>query len=418
VRSEATPSEDRTGEPSVVEKVVSDVAKVPSLDALIARGVRDKRVFVRADLNVPLRGGAITDDTRVRASLPTLQRLMRAGARVIVASHLGRPKGQRKPEYSLRPVAPRLAELLGTGVSFGEDCIGPVAARAIAELGPGQAILLENLRFHAGEEDDDPDFAKALAELADCYVNDAFGTAHRAHASTAGITRHLDCVAAGELLESELEHLRVVREPVRPLLVILGGAKVSDKLAVLEALAPHADVLAIGGAMAYTFLAARGEPVGASLVEPDRIEDARRVALAAEKSGRRLLLPTDHVVAEKIADGAASRVVSAIPDGWMGVDIGPETAKRYAAEAQQARTLFWNGPMGVFEIAAFARGTAEVARAAAASAATSVVGGGDSLAAINQLGLGDRITHLSTGGGASLEYVQGLELPGVAALER
>ena len=390
---------------------------VMGLEALIARGVRDKRVLVRADLNVPLRGGVITDDTRVRASIPTLQRLLRAGARVVVVSHLGRPKGKRRPEYSLRPVAPRLAELLGTGVSFCEESIGPVAARAIAELGPGQAILLENLRFHAGEEDNDPDFAKALAELADCYVNDAFGTAHRAHASTAGITQHLDC-AAGDLLRSELEHLRVVRDPVRPLLVILGGAKVSDKLAVLEALAPHADVLAIGGAMAYTFLAARGEPVGTSLVEPDRIEDARRVARAAEQSGRRRLLPSDHVVAEKIAPGAATRVVSAIPDGWMGVDIGPDTARRYAAEAQQARTLFWNGPMGVFEIPEFAQGTAAVARAVAASAATSVVGGGDSLAAINQLGLGECITHLSTGGGASIEYVQGLELPGVAALER
>jgi len=249
-------------------------------------------------------------------------------------------------------------------------------------------------------------------------VNDAFGTAHRAHASTVGITRYVDCVAAGELLQSELEHLRAVREPKRPLLVILGGAKVSDKLAVLEALAPHADVLLIGGAMAYTFLAARGEPVGASLVEPDRIEDARGVARAAERSGHRLLLPSDHVVAERIAEGVAARVVTAIPDGWLGVDIGPETAARYAAEIARARTIFWNGPMGVFEIAAFANGTAEVARAVAGSTATSVVGGGDSLAAIAQLGLGDRITHLSTGGGASLEYVQGLELPGVAALER
>jgi phosphoglycerate kinase len=388
------------------------------LDALIARGVRDKRVFVRVDLNVPLRDGVITDDTRVRASLPTLKRLVSAGARVVLASHLGRPKGKRKLEFSLRPVAPRLAQLLGTGVSFCEDCIGPEAARAVAELGPGQVLLLENLRFHAGEEGDDPDFAKALAELADCYVNDAFGTAHRAHASTAGITRYVGIVAAGELLQSELEHLRVVREPERPLAVILGGAKVSDKLAVLEALAPHADVLLIGGAMAYTFLAARGEAVGASLVEPDRIEDARRVVQAAERSGRQLLLPTDHVVAEKIADGAASRAVRAIPDGWMGVDIGPDTAARYGEEIARARTVFWNGPMGVFEIPAFAAGTAAVARAVAASPAISVVGGGDSLAAVNQLGLGDRITHLSTGGGASLEYVQGLELPGVAALER
>jgi phosphoglycerate kinase len=249
-------------------------------------------------------------------------------------------------------------------------------------------------------------------------VNDAFGTAHRAHASTAGITRHVDTVAAGDLLQSELEHLRVVREPERPLLVILGGAKVSDKLAVLEALAPHADVLLIGGAMAYTFLAARGEPVGASRVEPDRIDDARRVVAAAERSGRRVLLPSDHVIAEKIAGDAPTRVVTAIPDGWMGVDIGPDTAARYAAEIARAHTLFWNGPMGVFELPPFAAGTAAVARAVAESAGTSVVGGGDSLAAINQLGLGDRITHLSTGGGASLEYVQGLELPGVAALER
>ncbi len=391
---------------------------VTGLDALIAQGVRDKRVFVRVDLNVPLRDGVITDDTRVRASLPTLQRLLRAGARVVLASHLGRPKGKRKPEFSLRPVAPRLAELLGRGVSFCEDCIGPVAARAVAELEPGQAILLENLRFHAGEEDNDADFAKALAELADCYVNDAFGTAHRAHASIAGITRHVGSVAAGELLRSELERLRAVREPVRPLVVLLGGAKVSDKLAVLEALAPHADVLLVGGAMAYTFLSARGERVGASLVERDRIDDALRVAQAAERSGRRLLLPTDHVVAERIAADAAARAVSAIPDGWMGVDIGPDTAARYGAEIARARTLFWNGPMGVFEIPAFSAGTAAVARAVAASSATTVVGGGDSLAAINQLGLGDRITHLSTGGGASLEYVQGLELPGVAALER
>jgi phosphoglycerate kinase len=391
---------------------------VTDLDALIAQGVRDERVFVRADLNVPLRGGAITDDTRVRASLPTLSRLMAAGARVVIASHLGRPKGKRKPEFSLRPVASRLAQLLGTGVSFCEDCIGPAASRAVAGLGPGQAILLENLRFHAGEEDDDADFAKALAELADCYVNDAFGTAHRAHASTVGITRHVDRVAAGDLLLSELEHLRAVREPERPLIVILGGAKVSDKLAVLEAQAKHADVLLIGGAMAYTFLAARGEPVGASLVEPDRIEDARGVARAAEASGHRLLLPTDHVAAERISADAAARVVRAIPDGWIGVDIGPETAARYAAEIARARTVFWNGPMGVFEVAPFAGGTAEVARAVAASAATTVVGGGDSLAAIGQLGLGDRITHLSTGGGASLEYIQGLDLPGVAALER
>ena len=278
--------------------------------------------------------------------------------------------------------------------------------------------MLSRIFASRGEEGNDPDFAKALAELADVYVNDAFGTAHRAHASTAGITQHVAAVAAGDLLLSELEHLRVVREPVRPLMVLLGGAKVSDKLAVLEAQAKHADVLAIGGAMSYTFMAARGERVGSSLVEPDRVEDARRVMRAAEQSGRRLLLPTDHVVAQRIEAGAATRVVSAIPDGWIGVDIGPDSAARYAAEIARARTLFWNGPMGVFEIPAFAAGTARVARAAAESDAITVVGGGDSLAAVQQLGVADRITHLSTGGGASLEYIQGLELPGVTALER
>jgi phosphoglycerate kinase len=391
---------------------------VPDLQSLLTAGVRGQRVLVRADLNVPLDDERITDDTRIRASLPTLRALRDAGARIAVMSHLGRPKGKVVPELSLRPVAPRLAELLGCGVSFCTECIGGQAKAAIDELGDGEVVLLENLRFHAGEEKNDPDFVKALAELGDVYVNDAFGTAHRAHASTAGIAHEMGRVAAGLLLQSELDHLRVVREPVRPLMVVLGGAKVSDKLAVLEALAPHADVLAIGGAMSYTFMAARGEPVGASRLEPDRIDDARAVLTAAERSGRKLLLPTDHVVAQKLEAGAPTRIVREIPDGWMGLDIGPETAERYAAEIAKARTFFWNGPMGVFEIPDFAVGTRRVAEAAAASSATTVVGGGDSLAAVNQLGLGDRITHLSTGGGASLEYVQGLVLPGVAALER
>jgi phosphoglycerate kinase len=391
---------------------------IPTLDELLARGVRGRRVLVRADLNVPLADGQIADDTRIRASLPTLRRLLEAGARVVVCSHLGRPKGRRVPELTLRPVAPRLAELLSTGVSFCSDCVGEEALRAIAELQDGGAILLENLRFHAGETRNDADFARALASLADAYVDDAFGTAHRAHASTAGVPALLPDVAAGELLQSELRHLRSVREPVRPLLVVLGGAKVSDKLAVLEALAPHADTLAIGGAMSYTFMAARGERTGRSLMEAERIEDARRVMDAAESAGRRLLLPTDHVVAERIDAGATTRVVREIPEGWMGVDIGPETAERYAEEVAAAQCMFWNGPMGVFEIDAFAAGTERVARAAAESRATTVVGGGDSLAAINRLGLADRITHLSTGGGASLEYVQGITLPGVAALER
>jgi phosphoglycerate kinase len=391
---------------------------IHDLAALLTHGVRGRRVLVRADLNVPLENGRITDDTRIRASLPTLERLLEAGARVAVVSHLGRPKGHVVEELSLRPVAPRLAELLGRGVSFCESCVGPQAAAAVEALEDGQLVLLENLRFHPGEEKNDPDFAKALAELADVYVNDAFGTAHRAHASTAGIASYVTNVGAGDLLRSELEHLRVVREPERPLMVVLGGAKVSDKLAVLEALAPHADVLAIGGAMSYTFMAARGEPTGGSLMEADRIEDARGVMRAAESAGCRLLLPTDHRVARKVEAGAESRIVREIPDGWLGVDIGPETAARYAVEIAGARTFFWNGPMGVFEIPEFSEGTRRVAEAAAETDAITVVGGGDSLAAVNQLGVGDRITHLSTGGGASLEYVQGLELPGVAALER
>ncbi len=391
---------------------------LPDLDGLLAAGVGGARVFVRADLNVPMRAGAISDDSRVRASLPTLRRLSEAGARVIVASHLGRPKGKASAELSLRPVALALARQLGAGVSFCEECIGPRAEAAVRELGPGQILLLENLRFHAGEEKNDPDFSAALARLADVYVNDAFGTAHRAHASTVGMVARVERAAAGDLLRSELEHLQVVRKPRRPLLAVLGGAKVSSKLAVMEALAPHADSLAIGGAMTYTFLAAQGQPVGASRVEPECVEDARRVVAAAERAGRRLLLPTDHVIAEAVVAGARTRVVERIPDGWIGVDIGPRTAARYAEEARRARTVFWNGPMGVFEIEGFDAGTEAVARGIADSPGVTVVGGGDSLAAVNRLGLGPRFSHLSTGGGASLEYVQGLTLPGVAALER
>jgi len=391
---------------------------VQTLDDLLANGVRGQRVFLRADLNVPLRDGRVADDSRLRASLPTLQRLQAAGARVIVASHLGRPKGQRVAALTLRPVAVRLAQLLGAGVAFCDECVGDKAREAIEELGAGQVLLVENLRFHAGEERNDPDFAKALAALADVYVNDAFGTAHRAHASTAGMVAHFERVAAGDLMDTELRHLQIVRIPVRPLLVILGGAKVSDKLAVLEALAPHADVLAIGGAMAYTFLAANGEAIGNSLVEPDRFADALAVQRAARDAGRRLLLPSDHVVADRFEADAPARVVTQIPAGAIGLDIGPATASRYASEAASAKTIFWNGPMGVFEMKPFAEGTRTVAQAVAQASAKSVVGGGDSLAAIHQLGLEDRIDHLSTGGGASLEYVQGLTLPGVAALER
>ncbi|UCE87937.1 MAG: phosphoglycerate kinase [Deltaproteobacteria bacterium] len=383
-----------------------------------AGGVQGQRVFVRADLNAPIRDGAVSDDTRLRASLPTVRRLRDAGARVVLASHLGRPKGQRKPEFSLRPVAERLAELLGAPVGFADDCVGAGAERAAASLSDGDVLLLENLRFHPGEEANDPDFARALARVADVYVNDAFGTAHRAHASTVGIVACARRAVAGDLLRSELAHLSVVLDPKRPLLCLLGGAKVSDKLAVLEALAARADALAIGGAMAYTFLRAQGEPTGASRVEADRVEDARRVLALTQSSKLRILLPKDHVVAERAEAGAPTRVVERIPDGWVGVDIGPETAAAYAHAAREAGTVFWNGPMGIFEIEAFAHGTEAMARALADAPGVSVVGGGDSIAAVNRLGLGDHITHLSTGGGASLEYVQGRVLPGVAALEQ
>jgi phosphoglycerate kinase len=380
-------------------------------------GVRGRRVFVRADLNVPIKKGIVGDESRIRASLGTLRRLLAGGARVVLASHLGRPKGGPSADLSLAPIAVRLGALLGRSVAFCAHCVGPEAEAAVARLGDGEIVLLENLRFDPREEQNDPAFARALAALADDYVNDAFGTAHRAHASTAGIVPFVRRAAAGDLLLNELRHLQVVREPARPLLCFLGGAKVSDKLAVLEALAPHADVLAIGGAMAYTFLRALGQPTGASLVEAERVEDAKRVISAAERAGRKLLLPTDHVVAQRFEADAPARVVATLEDGWMALDIGPATAKRYAEEAARARTIFWNGPMGVFEMDAFAKGTEAVAQAVAASSAHSVVGGGDSLAAIHKLRLGDRIGHLSTGGGASLEFVQGLVLPGVAALE-
>lgn len=392
---------------------------VPGLSTLLAEdGVRGRRVLVRADLNVPLANGKVGDDTRIRASLPTLRKLLAGGARVVLLSHLGRPKGKHNPEFSLEPVAQHLARLLGHDVAFASDCVGEPARTVVDGLGEGQLALLENVRFHPGETAGEAEFAQALAALADDYVNDAFGTAHRAHASTAVVAGLAERAVAGDLLESELEHLRVVLEPSRPLLCLLGGAKVSDKLSVLEALAPHANVLAVGGAMAYTFLGARGEPVGKSLVEPDRFEDARRVEQAAREADCKLLLPVDHVVVEALEPDVPHHVADTVPDGSMGVDIGPETARMYAQAAREAATIFWNGPMGVFEIDAFARGTEAVADAVAGSAATSVVGGGDSLAAVNKLGVGDRISHLSTGGGAALEYVQGLELPGVAALGR
>ncbi len=396
---------------------------IQSLDALLAASpVAGRRCFVRADLNVPLADGRIGDDSRIRASLPTLERLLAAGARIVLASHLGRPKGQRIAALSLAPIAlaldQALAGSLHSKVRFSSDCIGEEVTKAVEDLADGEILLLENLRFHAAETENDPEFAQALAGLADVYVNDAFGTAHRAHASTTGMVPFVEQAAAGLLLQAELDALKATLDPERPFVCFLGGAKVSDKLGVLEALIERADAIGVGGAMTYTFLAARGEPIGRSRLEPDRLDDANRISARAHERRCELMLPTDHVVTTRVEEGAPIEIVTAIPDDWVGVDIGPETAERYAAAAMRARTILWNGPMGVFEIDAFSRGTERVALAIAASDAHSIVGGGDSLAAVHKVGVGAEIDHLSTGGGASLEFVQGLTLPGVAALER
>ncbi|HEB90462.1 MAG TPA: phosphoglycerate kinase [Deltaproteobacteria bacterium] len=392
---------------------------IQSLETLIEKiDLRGRRVFVRADLNVPLKDGRITDDSRIRASLPTLERLRDAGARILLASHLGRPKGQRVPELSLEPVATALAGRLDCPVHFVGDCIGDEVEAAAARLADGGILLLENLRFHAGETANDPDFARALARLADTYVNDAFGTAHRAHASTAGMVPFIDHVAAGLLMQKELDALGAALHPERPFVCFLGGAKVSDKLGVLEALIERAETIGVGGAMAYTFLLARGESVGRSLVEPERLDDAKRMLARADERDCRLMLPSDHVVCDRLENPTAIRTVETIPEDMMGVDIGPETAERYAEAALAGRTILWNGPMGIFEIDAFSKGTERLARAVAASKGRSIVGGGDSLAAVNKVGVARDIDHLSTGGGASLEFVQGLTLPGIAALDR
>ena len=389
--------------------------------------LKDKRVLIRVDFNVPLKKGVIGDDTRIRESVPTIEYALKAGARcVILASHLGRPKGQPNPEMSLRPVAIRLKELLGRDVGFAEDCIGPPAERAIASQPAGGVVLLENLRFHAEEEKNDVNFAKGLAALCDVYVNDAFGAAHRAHASVEAIVHLVPHAGAGLLMEKELRYLgEALGDPKRPFVAVLGGAKVSDKIEVIENLIPRVDRLLIGGAMAYTFFKAMGKPVGKSLVEDDKLDLAREIISKA--SGPRLgsssplqfMLPVDHLVAPRVEAGAPTETLlvddAAIGDR-MGLDIGPATAKAYAAALRDAKTVVWNGPMGVFEIDDFARGTMAVARAIAEVHGTTIIGGGDSIAAVKKAGVTDRITHISTGGGASLEFLGGQTLPGVAAL--
>jgi phosphoglycerate kinase len=376
--------------------------------------LKNKTVFIRVDFNVPLAPGGqeITSDKRIRASLPTIRYALEQGAGVILASHLGRPKGKPNPEMSLKPAAKRLGELLGREVKMAPDCVGPEVATM--RPAPGGILLLENLRFHAGEEKNDPEFSKQLASLCDLYVNDAFGSAHRAHASTVGMIQFVPKAAAGLLMDKELEYLnKATRNPARPCVAILGGAKVSDKIEVIENLMKFVDQILIGGAMAYTFLKSKGEPTGKSLVEDDKIDLARELLARA---GGKLLLPRDHVVTAELKEDATHQIVTKIPDGMMAVDIGPATVVEYSAVIGKAKTIIWNGPMGVFEKPPFDRGTVALAKAVAASGAVSVVGGGDSEKAIKSAGVSDQISHISTGGGASLEFLAGIELPGVAAL--
>jgi phosphoglycerate kinase len=378
-----------------------------------------KRVFLRVDLNVPLEAGRVAEDTRIRAVQPTIEHCLKAGASVILASHLGRPKGTVDPRYSLKPVAVRLEELLGRPVPLLPDCVGPEVEAAAAALKPGETVLLENLRFHAGEEANDPEFARRLAALADVYVNDAFAAAHRAHASTEGITRFLQPAAAGLLMARELEALgRIFERPERPVAAVLGGAKVSDKLALVEHLLARVDTLLIGGGMAFTLLAALGYGVGRSLLEAERLEAARAILGRARSLGVRMRLPVDVVAASApdSAEGIRTVGVREIPDALMGLDVGPLTVAQFGAALQGAKTVVWNGPMGVFEKPAFAAGTLGLARAVAGCGAFSVIGGGDTIAAVRQAGVTDRIGYISTGGGAFLEFLEGRTLPGVAAL--
>lgn len=385
--------------------------------------LHDKRALTRVDFNVPFdKDGSISDDTRIVASLPSIRHMVERGAKVVLMSHLGRPKGKPNPEFSLRPVALRLAELLGRPVGFAPACIGTDTEALVAAMRPGDVLLLENVRFHAEEEANDPAFAAQLARLGDVYVNDAFGSAHRAHASTEGVARLLSPAVAGLLMQKEIDYLgKAVGNPARPYTAILGGAKISGKIDVIQNLMEKVDTLLIGGGMMFTFLKAKGLEIGSSLLEEDKLELAANILRDAEEHGKTLLLPVDTVVADRFADDAEQRVVSVdgIPADMMGLDIGPETIALFARHIKASRTVVWNGPMGVFEMPNFAKGTLAVAHAmvdATNEGATTVIGGGDSAAAIAQAGLEDQVSHVSTGGGASLEFLEGKELPGVLAL--
>ncbi len=380
----------------------------------------NKRVLIRVDYNVPLdEKQQITDDTRIQASLPTIQYALSKNAKVILMSHLGRPKGKKNPEFSLAPVAKHLSAVLKQDVLFAQDCIGPDVEKQVNQLKPRQILLLENLRFYAQEEEGEEVFSQALAKLGDVYINDAFGTSHRPHASIVGVTKYIKDSASGYLLQKEIEYLgKAIDNPERPFVAILGGAKVSDKIGVLKNLIHKADAIIIGGAMAYTFLAAKGIATGSSKIEKDKLDLASAVLAEVKAKNKEFLLPVDHVIAQSFKEDAGFQVTSndSIPEGWMGLDIGPKSIQKFSQVIAKAKTVIWNGPMGVFEWQSFAKGTQAVAQAVANSKAISIVGGGDSVAAINQCGLNEKITHVSTGGGASLEMLEGIVLPGIEAL--